>query len=297
MTDTGRAETLIAEMQKGFAEMHNSRKGVLDSDEIMNWITDVAQNFGAGFDGNVTSADDDNLNVFIMKTQDIRLQRVNNTMVVISDKLSQVISFAPGETLGTIEARAITSSNEIAVRIVRTIATQIIQALVSGVKYNPNYPTTNIKYKVLTSSSNELVFDGFVASYKVPSKNPGKFFGRVALIGAKNSHESEVAAKFNQLENKINDLKGTVDQHQNDDGSDAIEKKFQDIQIKLADTENRLQNIENQIADAIEKKFQNIENRLKNTEDLIQSILDGGDGEGDGEDPGDPEDPNDPVYG
>ena len=46
MTDTGRAETLIAEMQKGFAEMHNSRKGVLDSDEIMNWITDVAQNFG-----------------------------------------------------------------------------------------------------------------------------------------------------------------------------------------------------------------------------------------------------------
>lgn len=296
MTDTGRAEAVVERIQDGFIEMHISRNGVLSDKEVIGKITWVAQNHGAGYDGNVTSADDDNLNVFIMKTQDVRLQRANNTMVVISERLSQVISFAPGETLGTIEARAITSSNEIAVRIVRTIATQIIQALGSGVKYNPVYPTTNIKYKVLTSSSNELVFDGFVASYKVPSRIQGKYFGRVALIGAKNSHESEVAEKFNQLENKINDLKGTVHQHQNDDGSDAIEKKFQDIQIKLADTENRLQNIENQIEDAIEKKIQNIENRLKNTEDLIQSILDGDD-PGDPEDPNDPDDPNHPVYG
>lgn len=286
MTDTGRAEAVLDEIQTGFIDMHISHEGVLSDKEVIDKITGVAQNYGSGFDGNVTSADDDNLNAFIMTTQDVRLQRANNTMVVISESLSQVISFAPGETLSAIEARAVASSNEAAVRIARTTAAQIIQALENGLNYNPDYPITKIKYKV-TSSSNESVFDGVVASYKVPSRIRGKYFGRVALIGAKNSHESEVAAKFNQLENKINDLKGAVDQ--NDDGSDAIEKKFQDIQIKLADTENRLQNIENQIADAIEKKFQNIENRLKNTEDLIQSILDG-------DDPGD-QDPNDPVNG
>ncbi len=286
MTDTGRAEAALAEMQEEFIQLHNSCKGVMSDNEVSDMLTGVAQNYGAGFDGDVTSADDDGIFAFLIKTQDVRLKRVNNTMMVISDSLNRAIPFTPGETLSAIEARAVASSNERGARIAKLIAEQITVAFENGLNYNTDYPTTNIKYKVpaLNASSNESVFDGVVASYKVPSKNPGKFFGRVALIGAKNSHESESNKRFSTVEDKVMNMEAVLSL--GIANADKIEKRFQNIESQLADTENR----------------------LKNTENLIQSILakltlvDDGEGDGEGDpddpnDPNDPDDPNDPVFG
>jgi len=202
MADSGRAEQALAEIQKMFIARHKSRSGVIPDNELIEMLIEVAQNSGAGFDGDVTNADDDNLYCFLMKTQDVRLRNVDNTKIIIADKLKRAMSFTPGETLGAITSRAVSSRNEAALRITKAMADQIIQALGEGLTYNPDYPTVNVKYE-FGVPTNKAIFGGFVGSYKVPANTPGKYFGRVALVGAKNSHESETDNKFGAIENRI----------------------------------------------------------------------------------------------
>lgn len=280
MTDTGRAEAVVEKMQDEFIEMYTSRKGVMSDNEVSDMLTGVAQNYGAGFDGDVTSEDDDGIFAFLIKTQDVRLKRVNNTMMVISDSLNRATSFTPGENLGAILDRALASSNERGARIAKLIAEQITVAFENGLNYNPDYATTNIKYKVpaLNASSNDSILNCFVASYKAPSRIRGKYLGRIAVVGIRNSHESESNKRFSTVEDKVMNMEAVLSL--GIANADKIEKRFQNIESQLADTENR----------------------LKNTENLIQSILAKltlvDDGEGDGEgDPDDPNDPNDPVFG
>jgi hypothetical protein len=208
MADSGRAEMVVAEMQKTFVEMHNAGKGVIPDVALIDMILQTAQNYGAGFDGNVTSADDDFMNGYIMKTQDARLRRVENTMIVVAERLNQAINFIPGDTLGNIEARALASNNEVAVRTTRIIADQIRQALDKGLTYNPDFPTKNVKYEVAVP--NPAIFNGFVGSYKVPSRIHRKYYGRLVLAGAKNSNESEYNQILKQFELRLQNIEREI---------------------------------------------------------------------------------------
>lgn len=210
MVDNDASETAIKLMHHELYRVMKKTKATFNDSVIEKLVKDVDRY--CSVPESLRKNSDDRLNVFIMKSSDIKNKRYGEILVYKMDALIQgaSFSFTPGVKMSNLIIKASSTGNTIASRIL-DLAINEIKDLFEVQKFEYKHNTMRLFSITEEGSSSEV--RGFIGSYKTTS-NCKKFISAFADASVANAYRREdrlLKEQYKSLSEKIEELKEIID--------------------------------------------------------------------------------------
>jgi CRISPR/Cas system CMR-associated protein Cmr5 small subunit len=263
--DHGSAEMAAKYMHRIMSDEMKKSNATLDDSFITDMVKDV--NRYCALPDKLKANSDDNLNIFILKSRDLRTKRYNPNILQLDILESASFNYQPGTTLSELILQATNSGNNRAIQIVNAIQNSF-ETILEGLELK--YQLNCINLLSITATVVQTVnVHGFVAFYRTKKEN----YGRVLFVFYNDSIENAFTAADQALNLKLTDLI--------EEGKQTIESlKATDVALQTQFTKAKMAVDEatediKQVADAITDRIENIEDALEDLQDAVAEGVDG----------------------
>jgi hypothetical protein len=255
--DHGRAEMAAKYMHRIMSDEMKKSNATLDDSFITDMVKDV--NRYCALPDKLKANSDDNLNIFVLKSRDLRTKRYNPNTLQVDILDSASFNYQPGTTLSELIIQAKNSGNNRATQILNGIQNNF-ETILEGLELR--YQLNCINLLSITATVVQTVnMHGFVAFYRTKKEN----YGRVLFVFYNDSTENSFTAADQALNLKLTNL---IEQ-----GKQTLEAlKAADVALQTQFTNAKM--AVDEVADAISDRIENIEDAIENLQDAVAEGVD-----------------------
>jgi hypothetical protein len=233
--DHGRAEMAANYMHRIMSDEMKKSNATLDDSFITDMVKDV--NRYCALPDKLKANSDDNLNVFTLRSRDLRTKKYNPTILQLDVLDSASFNYQPGVTLSELIRQATNSGNNTAIQIVNAIQNSF-ETILEGLELK--YQLNCIQFLSITATVVQTSnVHGFIAFYRTKKEK----YGRVLFVFYNDSTENAFTAADQMISNKLNAIKEQVKKEFKEavDGVKKTEAEIKQVLWTLQETDVALQ--------------------------------------------------------